>query len=170
MTVEDLLRRLTGVKTIATGIKALCPAHHDRNPSLSIKVADDGRILLHCWAGCRNEDIVAALGIRFADLFPETLPSALPKQTHRLPVYRPDKVAIAFLLKLHSDCLGIRAESTLNAASGLDCSDWTAGDYSSAIGIVERAYAELERADSLYRTACHIRMKDLERKGASIAA
>jgi len=30
---------------------ALCPAHDDRNPSLSIQLADD-RILIHCFAGC----------------------------------------------------------------------------------------------------------------------
>jgi len=40
-----------------------CPGHDDRTPSLSIKLAPDGRLLLHCHAGCRFEDILAAAGI-----------------------------------------------------------------------------------------------------------
>jgi putative DNA primase/helicase len=34
------------------GWVARCPAHVDRTPSLSIREADDGRLLLHCFAGC----------------------------------------------------------------------------------------------------------------------
>ncbi len=41
----------------------VCPAHHDRTPSLSISQGEDGRLLLFCHAGCRFEDIVAAAGI-----------------------------------------------------------------------------------------------------------
>jgi P4 family phage/plasmid primase-like protien len=47
-----------------------CPAHDDRKPSLSITEADDGRTLLHCHAGCSPESIVAAVGVKLADLFP----------------------------------------------------------------------------------------------------
>lgn len=32
---------------------ARCPAHDDSEPSLSIGTGDDGRVLLHCFAGCR---------------------------------------------------------------------------------------------------------------------
>jgi hypothetical protein len=38
---------------------ARCPAHDDRSPSLSI-TERDGRIFLHCFAGCAYADIVAA--------------------------------------------------------------------------------------------------------------
>lgn len=38
-----------------------CPAHDDRSPSLSIKDADNGKILLHCFAGCTFEDVTCAL-------------------------------------------------------------------------------------------------------------
>lgn len=46
-----------------------CPAHDDHKPSLSVAEGDDGRVLLTCHAGCRPEDIVAALGLTMADLF-----------------------------------------------------------------------------------------------------
>ena len=45
-----------------------CPAHDDHNPSLSIKATDDG-VLVHCHAGCSQEDVVTALGLSMADLF-----------------------------------------------------------------------------------------------------
>jgi hypothetical protein len=42
---------------------ALCPAHKDRKPSLSIAKGSDGRVLLYCHAGCKYESIVEALGL-----------------------------------------------------------------------------------------------------------
>ena len=50
---------------------ARCPAHRDQHPSLSISEGEDGRILLHCWAGCSTSAILAALGLRWVDLFPK---------------------------------------------------------------------------------------------------
>jgi len=53
---------------------ARCPAHDDRTPSLSITTGQDGRVLIHCWAGCRTSDILAALGIGWSALFPNGTP------------------------------------------------------------------------------------------------
>lgn len=39
---------------------ALCPAHDDREPSLSITVSDD-HLLFHCHAGCSQEAVLAVL-------------------------------------------------------------------------------------------------------------
>lgn len=38
-----------------------CPAHGDSNPSLTLTNGTDGRLLLHCKAGCGYRDIVSAL-------------------------------------------------------------------------------------------------------------
>lgn len=57
-------------KTGSDKWQACCPAHDDSHPSLSIKECEDGRVLLHCWAGCPTSDVVAALGLSLADLFP----------------------------------------------------------------------------------------------------
>jgi putative DNA primase/helicase len=40
---------------------ACCPAHNDKNPSLSIRAVDGNRVLVHCFAGCPQDAVVAAL-------------------------------------------------------------------------------------------------------------
>lgn len=72
--IEKLLPRLAQAKQIAPGKWiALCPAHDDRRPSLSIRETDDGTVLLKCWSGCGGADIVEAVGLRLHDLFPRRL-------------------------------------------------------------------------------------------------
>lgn len=66
--LDGFLGRLTGVRRAAKGFMALCPAHPDKNPSLSICEAGR-RILLKCFAGCSTRDVCKALGIGMANLF-----------------------------------------------------------------------------------------------------
>jgi hypothetical protein len=68
MNLKELLTLLEGVRRSGNGYVGLCPAHHDRRPSLSIAQGDD-RILLHCFVDCRIETICAALKIGVTDLF-----------------------------------------------------------------------------------------------------
>lgn len=51
------------------GYIACCPAHNDRNPSLSISEGDDGRPLVHCFAGCPQDAVIEAL--RHRGVWPE---------------------------------------------------------------------------------------------------
>jgi hypothetical protein len=51
------------------GYSARCPAHDDRNPSLSIGQGHDGRALVHCHRGCTLEEIAAAAHLDVSDLF-----------------------------------------------------------------------------------------------------
>ena len=76
MTVDEFVARLDRAKRNGAGWIARCPAHDDRNPSLSITEGDDGRVLVRCHAGCTTEQIVAAVDVQLADLFPERPPSA----------------------------------------------------------------------------------------------
>lgn len=50
-----------------------CPSHEDRNPSLSIGIGDDGRVLVNCHAGCTLDAVCSALTLRPADLFADDL-------------------------------------------------------------------------------------------------
>ncbi len=54
---------------------ACCPAHEDRDPSLSIAEAQDGRVLIHCFAGCSALSVVEALGLTLGDLYPPDIPN-----------------------------------------------------------------------------------------------
>ena len=72
MNAVEFLSRLEKVRPSAKGEwVACCPAHADRSPSLAVKQADDGRILVHCFAGCSFAEVVEAAGVKVEDLFPE---------------------------------------------------------------------------------------------------
>lgn len=58
---------------------ALCPAHEDRNPSLHVSTGGDGCALVHCFAGCATEDVLAELGLRLHDLFPDGFSGGSPE-------------------------------------------------------------------------------------------
>jgi hypothetical protein len=68
--VIRVLEKLDGVRRTRRGGLGLCPGHRDREPSLDVAEGDDGRALLYCRAGCNTSDILRALGLRYADLFP----------------------------------------------------------------------------------------------------
>jgi CHC2 zinc finger len=70
--VDKVLGLLQRVRRSGKGWVACCPAHDDRHASLSVGVGDDGRALLHCFAGCDVQTIVAALGLQMSDLFSDT--------------------------------------------------------------------------------------------------
>jgi len=65
-----ILERLENVKQNGDSSQACCPSHESKSKStLSVKEGDDGRVLLHCFAGCSALEIVHALGLELADLF-----------------------------------------------------------------------------------------------------
>ena len=67
---EQVVERLQGVRRTGDRATALCPSHDDSDPSLSVAVADDGRVLLCCHAGCPTERVVESIGFEMSDLFP----------------------------------------------------------------------------------------------------
>lgn len=74
--LERLLSSLDKVEKLPQGnhqarYRACCPAHGDKNPSLSITLSNSDTILLKCWAGCSAEQVVNAVGMEMTDLFPE---------------------------------------------------------------------------------------------------
>jgi hypothetical protein len=59
--LETVLSKLAGVRRSGAGWTARCPAHADHDPSLSVGVGHDGRLLLHCFGGCPFYSVLAAL-------------------------------------------------------------------------------------------------------------
>lgn len=51
-------------------VDAQCPAHEDHAPSLSVRYdRTAGKVLVNCHTGCAPDDVIAALGLTWADLF-----------------------------------------------------------------------------------------------------
>lgn len=73
MRAEELVERCDYSKQTGKGQwLCRCPAHDDRSPSLSVKEGDDGRVLLHCFAGCGASEILDSVGLDYSSLFPDT--------------------------------------------------------------------------------------------------
>jgi len=61
--------RSHGSKVITRGAtsSAQCPAHDDRNPSLSVRPIE-GHVLVYCHGGCDVDDVLAAINLAKKDL------------------------------------------------------------------------------------------------------
>jgi hypothetical protein len=78
---EKLLARLVSVRAVGPGRwMASCPAHEDSHKSLSIAAGADGRVLLHCFAACRPENVLRALGLEWSALFPDNGRAPRPRR------------------------------------------------------------------------------------------
>lgn len=79
MSIDTLLEKLDGVrKTGSDRWVAKCPAHADARPSLALRQVDDGRVLIHCFAGCNVEEVLGSVGLDFDALYPERLSESKP--------------------------------------------------------------------------------------------
>ena len=68
--IERILTHFDGVRRSGPGFLARCTHHDDRHASLSLREADDGRVLLHCHRGCATVDVLQSAGLAWIDLFP----------------------------------------------------------------------------------------------------
>ena len=67
--------------------EAWCPAHDGTHPNgLSVKEGDDGRVLLHCFAGCSFGQIMESLGLSGGDGFIPTDREPVRAKTKAKPV------------------------------------------------------------------------------------
>ncbi|MBM9615985.1 DUF3631 domain-containing protein [Desulfobulbus rhabdoformis] len=67
--VDRIGEALGGKQKTGGGWICHCPAHDDKNPSLSVDPGDNGKVVVKCWAGCSQLDVISALRIR--GLWPE---------------------------------------------------------------------------------------------------
>lgn len=61
-----------GMRTFvrSDGTRSQCPVHGSRGLTLSVR-AGDGRAFVHCFAGCDDDEVLAAVGLAVRDLFDE---------------------------------------------------------------------------------------------------
>lgn len=113
MRAETLTCALGGRWHGSYGI-ARCPAHDDRSPSLSIKDGRDGRLLVHCFAGCEFDRIRSAISACTGASYLVELPYTAPNRRteHR------EQAAAALIEKVWSETAvinGTLAERYLRA-------------------------------------------------------
>jgi hypothetical protein len=102
--VEQLLSQLARVKGRNGSWTACCPAHDDKGPSLAVTEREDGRILMHCFAGCDIADVLGALGMDMNDLFP---PKAKTQDGIR-PAIKPAFFASDLMRIIHLESLVVQ--------------------------------------------------------------
>ena len=79
---QTLLARLDRVIPAGAGRwYSRCPAHEDKSPSLSIRDTGE-RVLIHCFTGCDPEDVLAAVGLSWRDIYPNPVECAWKSPIH----------------------------------------------------------------------------------------
>jgi hypothetical protein len=120
LSAEDILDRLEGVRQCTTDSwVARCPAHEDRSPSLTVRDAGDGMVLMHCFTGCDVTAIVESIGLELSALFPPRSPDEHRRRSLRKPF-----PASAVLSALASEALiASMAATTLARGEKLGAAD-----------------------------------------------
>ena len=71
--LNNLLSKLEKVKSNGScKWLACCPSHADKSPSLAIKLVDNEKILIHCFAGCATSEVLEAIGLDMSNLYPDS--------------------------------------------------------------------------------------------------
>lgn len=95
MSADALLSRLDKVRHTGAGkSQACCPAHTDKRASLSIRELEDGRTLVHCFAGCSVEEVLTAVDLTFDALFPEKPADHSPRKSVKKPWRASDVIRV----------------------------------------------------------------------------
>lgn len=68
---DKVLDTLNVERRNGSSAEAHCPAHDDNQASLSVSEGREGKVLLKCHAGCSTEEVIAAAGLEWSDLFPQ---------------------------------------------------------------------------------------------------
>ena len=68
MTIEDVAKLFERSHREGKKYRARCPVHKSRGSTLAI-YPDADKTGIHCFAGCKTDDILAAVGLTFKDLY-----------------------------------------------------------------------------------------------------
>jgi hypothetical protein len=106
--LDALTRAACSPKRHGEAWTARCPAHEDRDPSLSVGIGTDARVLLHCHAGCPVEAIVGTIGLAMKDLMPTPVADArrlyAPQKSASDATFATADEAVAALGRKHGPC------------------------------------------------------------------
>ena len=124
MTLQEIVGHFeVSRKNGASSYQCKCPVHLDNKASLTISERN-GKILLHCHAGCDTREILEAVGLTFKDLgehqaegWRERLEQRMGKRIEAVYDYKDEKGAYLYSkLRLEGNvCL---SHNTLRGAAG----------------------------------------------------
>lgn len=118
--VEKLLSRLERVRQVGPGRwVASSPTREDKHPSLAIREMSDGRVLIHEFSGDSASEIMAAVGLTLADLFPAPIGHHLPKARATFPAL-PVLRALAFEARIVFECGATMLTGEMLSDDGID--------------------------------------------------
>ncbi len=160
VTLDEFLAFFPHVRRTTRGAMVPCPSHDDRTPSLSVTEGDDGRILIRDFAGCTAKEILLAMGLTFADLWPGREPRRRPRRPIHKP-WRYDWRRTSRDVLNHADALFLRAESVLAVAQHLNINDWSEAELDAALCAVSRAYQDRELVELFADLGFHLRLRGL---------
>ena len=145
--ITNLLDKLPDASRSGKGWKARCPAHDDRNPSLSIHEAKNGNVLLKCHAGCTTPAVVQAIGLKMADLMAgDSLPP---------PRNRGDQPSVAAQQRTKPDRSHASLDAAIAAIKGRHDAHFRVWTYHDANGESVGAVIRFdEPSGKTYRPAC----------------
>jgi len=87
LTAETLARTLGGCRAGSHWL-APCPAHENTDPSLSVRDADDGRVLVHCYARCDPAVVIGELrSRRLWNRAGDLLEPSSPRRPNKIEAY-----------------------------------------------------------------------------------
>lgn len=136
---DILVDRLQGVKQRGPSqVMARCPAHSDKTASLSVKHCDDGRVLLHCFAGCEPDAILGAVGLEFSHLFPDRVTDHAPPQRNR-----PGAMDMWRIVS-HEMMVCAVVASDIEQSKSVSAQDWKRFSEAASILIAARRYIDAE--------------------------
>jgi len=123
--IDQLLSRLEKVRKAGPGYTARCPAHEDRTASLSVGIGAGSVILVNCFAGCPIGDVLGAIGMVVADLFPRRLVDASPEaRRHLQGLALRSRIQAAASVLDHESGVVLIAASDLQQGRILTCADY----------------------------------------------
>jgi putative DNA primase/helicase len=88
MTFEEVISRFRGPRRSngQGGYLFRCPAHADKEPSLSVSPGNGSGPLFNCFGGCKTEDVLAAVDLTWQDVLPSREPrNPVPRAISRAP-------------------------------------------------------------------------------------
>lgn len=106
--LEHIFSALRGVRRVGSEWQACCPAHDDSEPSLSIREAENGRVLVHCHGGCSQEAVISEL--RALGVWPKPSADGIASHSNRKSIdRRPDPTS--YCSEIWAQCLEVTEDA-----------------------------------------------------------